>query len=376
MRSALLVAVVLTALSASGQDSACSEINAAKAKTYGFHPTQVDQKTREAKSKAMDSFWLLVKSKGRGGQECLKQLLTTETKDQFFLFDGASLLLSLDGSEASLTTVTDAVQRTDMAEVDFAGYMRLTLQLASRGADTGPLVLRYLRQENPVANAPAHAMSFDRNMAAILLFGSMRPEMVDRYAIPALTDPDTNVRAAVAIAVAINMTENSFKALQAFQLGQIPEQVRKQLVLYRTYTPLKFAGERPTFSREQVLKVIRRVPHTEEEFEAVSTQYSKILEEREKSEPKMDPHDTKALAASVNRHVEEDEPYFGIAGAKKFLQSAVLTLGEQDLPELREARRKSVHGLSDETMYEYFAYTQVIEGIINRLDLYKNYRLH
>ncbi|MBZ5512702.1 MAG: hypothetical protein LAN70_16260 [Acidobacteriia bacterium] len=370
------MAVVLTALSASGQDSACSEINAAKAKTYGFHPTQVDQKTREAKSKAMDSFWLLVKSKGRGGQECLKQLLTTETKDQFFLFDGASLLLSLDGSEASLTTVTDAVQRTDMAEVDFAGYMRLTLQLASRGADTGPLVLRYLRQENPVANAPAHAMSFDRNMAAILLFGSMRPEMVDRYAIPALTDPDTNVRAAVAIAVAINMTENSFKALQAFQLGQIPEQVRKQLVLYRTYTPLKFAGERPTFSREQVLKVIRRVPHTEEEFEAVSTQYSKILEEREKSEPKMDPHDTKALAASVNRHVEEDEPYFGIAGAKKFLQSAVLTLGEQDLPELREARRKSVHGLSDETMYEYFAYTQVIEGIINRLDLYKNYRLH
>jgi hypothetical protein len=51
-------------------------------------------------------------------------------------------------------------------------------------------------------------------------------------------------------------------------------------------------------------------------------------------------------------------------------------LTEADLPAVREARRKSIHGLSDESLYEYFAYTTIIRGVINRLDLYKEYRVH
>ncbi len=43
---------------------------------------------------------------------------------------------------------------------------------------------------------------------------------------------------------------------------------------------------------------------------------------------------------------------------------------------VREARRAALLSVSDESLYEYAAYTRVILGVINRLDLYKEYRVH
>lgn len=346
MKSVILIVVLgLTAVCGFAQDPSCAEVTAAKTKTYGFRPTELDQKTRAAKSKAMDAFWSLVKAKGSAGTVCLKQLISGETKDPFFLFDGAALVLSLDHSDAAQAIVIGAVQRTDMHEVDPAGFLRLTLQLSSLGADIGPLAIEYLQQPNVVAQAPMHAMSFDRNMAAVLLFGSMRPELVDRYAIPALAGPDANLKTPAAIGLALNMTEASFKALQTPSFAALPLDVRQDLMAYRTCSPLPFAGEKPKFSREEVLKVIRRIPHNEQEFKAVSAEYQKVLEAMEKAEPKADARDTKAMAARMTKHMEEDEPYVSIAGAKQFLKSAVLTLGEPDLPEAAGGTAQVCHGV-------------------------------
>ena len=51
------------------------------------------------------------------------------------------------------------------------------------------------------------------------------------------------------------------------------------------------------------------------------------------------------------------------------------TLTESDLPYLREERRKQVR-MSDEAFYEWAVYTRIIEGVINQLDLYNEYRVH
>jgi hypothetical protein len=50
------------------------------------------------------------------------------------------------------------------------------------------------------------------------------------------------------------------------------------------------------------------------------------------------------------------------------------TLTEADLPAIREARRLALRGISDESLEEYFAFTAIIQGVMNRLDLYKEYR--
>jgi hypothetical protein len=52
----------------------------------------------------------------------------------------------------------------------------------------------------------------------------------------------------------------------------------------------------------------------------------------------------------------------------------VRSLQARDLGSLRDARRRSITGVSDEALGEYFAITEVIVGVINRLDLYRNLR--
>jgi len=74
--------------------------------------------------------------------------------------------------------------------------------------------------------------------------------------------------------------------------------------------------------------------------------------------------------------VGESEPIYGIAGHTAFLNSAVATLLPEDFKTLQDARRKALFNVSDESLEEYLAFTQLMIGLINKLDLYKDYRAH
>ena len=78
----------------------------------------------------------------------------------------------------------------------------------------------------------------------------------------------------------------------------------------------------------------------------------------------------------IAKAVAEREPIYGIAAHTAFLKSAVAALQPEDLEILRDARRKSLYNVSDESLDEYLAFTQVMIGLINRLDLYKEFRAH
>jgi hypothetical protein len=204
----------------------------------------------------------------------------------------------------------------------------------------------------------------------------MPPERADHYLIAALGDKQPYARAVAALLLAISMTEDSFKALSNFKgIDELPANYRKEIQAYRTYTPYKAPASPIKFTREQVLEYIRLIPHNQEEFRAAL----KREEEYEKQHPELNPSlkpNTKGLGEAMVRKIEESPPFVGISDAARFIESAIATLTEADLPAIREARRKSIHGLSDETLYEFFAYTRIIEGIINRLDLYKDFRIH
>ncbi len=107
------VALLLSNLPAITQ-TYCAPIQSAKEKTYGFNPTKLDQNARTAKSAQMDAFWTLVKSYETDGVTCLRNLLVAEQSDGFFLFDGASLLYSIDKSDASVRVVVSSIERADL----------------------------------------------------------------------------------------------------------------------------------------------------------------------------------------------------------------------------------------------------------------------
>src|SRR5262245_60053658 len=122
-----LLAVLLTLTQASDP---CAPIRTAKEKTYGFRPTDLKEKEQDEKSKAMDAFWKLVKSNGAAGTSCLRDLLSREERDGFFLFDGASLLLSEDRSPESFSIAERSFERADITQVDRGAYVSAVLELS------------------------------------------------------------------------------------------------------------------------------------------------------------------------------------------------------------------------------------------------------
>jgi hypothetical protein len=124
----------------------------------------------------------------------------------------------------------------------------------------------------------------------------------------------------------------------------------------------------PKFSREQVLSGITTLPHTRKEFdERMATKGAEFDKQmREK----------KATQANLDKTVAENEPIYGIANHTAFINSAIATLQAEDFEKVREARRKSLYDVSDESLEEYLAFTRVMLGLVNRLDLYKEYRQH
>lgn len=354
----------------------CTEINAAKARTYGFSPSRLTDKQRQAKTVEIDAFWLLAGHEKPASAECLRQLLGAEKRDGFFLFDGSSLLYSLDQSEASARVVMASLERADMEEIEPSGYLRLLLTMSNQGLDIGRLAERYLEYPKVDTYVPQHAMSLDRDMGALMLYGSMAPEKEDSYLISELASKERYARATAALLLALNMTEESFKALETFATWEdLPEDSRKVVQSYRTYAAYRAPAAPPKFSREQVLFYIAQLPHSEAEFRAATERQ----EQYEKQHPELVPRGKLSdaqLEAAVNRKVEESPPFFGVAGADRFNESAVANLTEADLPAIREARRRAMQSISDEALGEYFAYSHIIRGVINRLDLYREYRVH
>jgi Zn-dependent oligopeptidase len=139
-------------------------------------------------------------------------------------------------------------------------------------------------------------------------------------------------------------------------------------------TVLKYQAPAPTttstpkFTREQVLKVIAGLPHTRKEFDDLMATRGAEFDKQMR--------DTKAAQEQISKALAEGEPIYGIADHTAFMDSAIATLQPEDFETLRAARRKAVYNISDESLAEYLAFTQVMIGLMNRLDLFKEYRAH
>ena len=339
----MVISLLLLPRAAAAQQAGCSELQALKKETYGFRPSRLTESQQTAKEKQIDRFHKLAESQGERGVRCLSAMLKSEDTDSFFLFDGASLLLDLDDSQASLAVVSDAAARSDLGEIDPVSYVEFVLELAQHGADTAPLAEKYMRHPNVDGYVAETALPLDRTTGATFLYGSMTPERADESLIPLLNAKETFVRGTAALQLALNMTGNSYRALAGLPgLDDLPEYAQKQVIAALAYHPPD-ANVIPAYSRERVLARLRDLPRTAEQMET---------------------------------ELRKESPVVGIAHDEPLIRSAIATLNAADLDTVREARRKALISISEESIEEYAAYTRVILGIINRLDLYKEYRVH
>ena len=349
----------------------CVDLRAQKEKVYGFHLTQLNETQIDTKSKEIDAYWKQLQSAGPEGVSCLKEMLAAEKTDHIFQFDAASFLFQLDKSPESLNLVKDAIVQTDFQETDPANYLSLALDLGQRGVNVQSLAARLLLFPNAIIHISEHSLDLDSDTAALFLYGSMDSSKAGKALIAQLQAQEPFVRAAAAHLLAEEMTEEAFRTLSAWGgLAEIKEDYRRNdiqaVMKYQAPDPAEFAN--PKWTREQVLQIIAALPHTRKEFDDVmSTRGAEFDRQMREKKP------TQEELAKI---VAGSEPIYGISDRTAFQNSAVATLKAEDFDTLREARRKALYNVSDESLSEYLAYTQLMIRLLNRLDLYKDYRAH
>jgi hypothetical protein len=351
--------------------STCETLRAAKSKVYGFRPAQLNESQIDAKGKEIDAFWEQVKSAGSDGISCVRSMLQVETADHLFQFDAASFLYQADRSPETLLLVRDSIAQADFQETDPANYLSLAVGLAQQGVDIGTLAARLLRYPNAVIRIPEQGLELDSDTAALFLYGGMKPAAATNALIPELQAPESFVRAGAAHLLAEQLTEESFRALSRWDgLPKIEEEFRRNditaIMKYQRPNESDFAD--PKFTREQVLQTIAALPHSSAEFTDVMGKKGAEFDKRMR--------DTKATQEQISAAIAAGEPIYGIANHTSFMNSAVATLRPGDFELLRTARRRTLFNISDQSLEEYLAFTQVMIGLINRLDLYKEFRSH
>jgi|HubBroStandDraft_6_1064221.scaffolds.fasta_scaffold13943_2 hypothetical protein len=360
-----------SATNAQEKPSSCDTLRAEKAKTYGFHPANMTEAQIAAKSKALDAFWKNVQVAGPEGTACVKQMLIEEKVDHIFQFDAGSMLYKTDHSPETFKLVRDSINYADFREIDPADYLSLALELSHAGVDIRPLAARLFRYPNLVIHISQHALDLDSDTAALLLYGSMPPDVATQALIEELSAPEPFVNSAAAHILAEQLTPEALAGLSKWpKVTLIEEDYRRNDIetVLKYQAPAPASTSAPKFTREQILKAIAGLPHTRKEVDALVATRGAEFEKHMR--------DTNASQEQIAKEVAESEPIYGIADHTAFTDSAIATLQPEDFETLRAARRKAVYDISDESLAEYLAFTQVMIGLMNRLDLFKEYRTH
>ena len=367
----LLFRVPATYASHPSDPTPCDSIRASKSKVYGYHIAQLTEEQIDAKSKELDAFWKQVQTAGSDGVSCIRDLLAEEKTDHVFQFDAATMLFPADHSPDTLNLIRDALRQADFQESDPANYLTLAMDLGQAGADIRPLAAKLLLYPNATIHVSEHQMDLDSDTAALFLYGSMDPTQATSALTHLLDAKQPFVRAAAAHLLVEQMTEDSFRVLGKWDgISKIEEDYRRNDIhAILKYQPLNTGDYgSPKYTRETVLQTIAGLPHTRAEFDEVMASKGAAFDQQMR--------DKKATQQEIAQTVADSLPIYGIADHTAFVTSAVATLQPPDFDTIREARRRSLYNVSDESLAEYLAYTQIMIGMLNRLDLFKEYRAH
>jgi len=322
---------LVLALAISADAATCDDIETAKGNAYGFRPSQLSPEAKKAKIKGLDMFWSQVKARGPEGLSCLRAMITADTSDGYFAFNAASLLASLDWSRDSFPVVELGLTRTNLDEIDVAAFVRLVVGLIHAGRNIEKLAEKYLRHPKVDTRIASHGgMLLDRDGGGIIIYGSLPPQVADQYLTTILNLPEPHARATAAKLLALSLSEPALSVLKKFPWSSLADRDRKLIEQFVKRTQPTVAAS-ATKSRAEVLMSLARIPKYGADF-------------------------------------------WGFASDKDLMASAILRLEASDLDTLRDARRRSITGISDEALGEYFALSSIMLGVINRLDLFRALR--
>ncbi len=309
----------------------CTGLEALYQTTYRFRPSHLTTVQSSQKSDQLERFWVEVKSEGRSGVLCLQSLLAAHPDDPYFQYDGATLLYSIDRGPVALDAIAQALRRTDVAEFSPSQFLEFCVQLSGMFIDIGQMAEQFAGDPTIEARLVQEGSPLNRLTGSLLLYGSMVPAVADNNLSRALRSNEQAARGTAMQVMVFLRTEECLRRLDSlYRIYALPDSIVSIASSMNGFKVLASSASGPE-SRDALLELLHSAPRYGGTFTGFATDQGRIA-------------------------------------------SAVNLLVPDDLPHVREARRRSTTNANERSLNEFYALTNLINGIIARNNLFARYR--
>lgn len=316
MRRTLTTILFLLTSYISIAQTTCDSLTLLKKSVYGFKPSDLSDSLKNLKSEELDVFWKTARNNPTDASKCLQSLIETETKDSYFCFDASSLLLRLDTSTQYLPTVVAGLKKCNLEDLQLNAYLQICFYLGYKGQDIGELTTNLISIPNARIFLSNHFLTLNAIDASIFLFNIMPTTTAESVLISTIQNGNSTAKHNAAVVLNLLATDNGDKFLNSLiEKKQLGDSTVQFIIKDRKTFIIKTKG---STSRAKVMEALNDVPYN---FE---------------------------------------KEFYGFAGNDKLISSACKQLNKEDIEKIRDARRKSTPGLSDEALHEYFALTKIL----------------
>ena len=319
----VVATALLLVVPVQGQD--CEQVKTMIRETYWFKPTELSAPQKDEASEAMTSFWSYVKGKPDETLDCLREALRDEAANAWFLFDGSSLLVSVDPSRESKATQVRLWSAAPLEDLNLQYWLETLVERGNEDFDVSVAADRWLGYENASYRMVRHGgLKIGPFEGALFLFGSMQ----EAHATPALAriagDDSHRGQSTAFRILSYQGTPDSWRALGKLDASKLSRSNRRKIERLRTAPP-KLPSEEieERLTRQQIIRDLR----------------IKLGDEEEVAQTRMMFRDSNWLLNAVNN------------------------LKPEDVDLLRRARRRRVRVSSDEAVYEYIVYSRAIQAL-------------
>jgi hypothetical protein len=324
MKHSTLGAISLLALglwATGAKADSCAEFNKLAAKTYNFDLSTLTEKNAADLERRLDVFWKTVTARKQDFLPCLEKSVADPKSNSYQRFDGANLLMQLSPTDAHKKLLISVYSGTNIRQALPERWVMTLAWLGSEGYDISPAAERWMREGfKYYPNGGEYMVGEFR--ATLTLFASMQEETATPVLARIAKDPKHPGQGAAIAILGDQWTDESRKVLRELDPNIVPEDLKRGIARDIGDEPLVLARTTPKTSRAEILRTL-------EAF-------------------------MKGDAKPFFRMVDKDPD-----GEK----DAVAVLTPEDLPLLRQVRRRFI-AKDNETGYSYYVdFTRIIATV-------------